>query len=47
LDKNGLLATLLDPCYKNLDCVDDENEKQQLIQQLYMEYSELKNLNQI
>jgi zinc finger BED domain-containing protein 1 (E3 SUMO-protein ligase ZBED1) len=38
----GLLATLLDPRYKNLDCIDDENEKQQLIQQLYIEYNELK-----
>ncbi|CAJ0769207.1 7083_t:CDS:2, partial [Entrophospora sp. SA101] len=41
--------TLLDPHYKNLDCIDDEHEKQQLIQQLYIEYNELKpelNINQ-
>ncbi|CAJ0648197.1 3774_t:CDS:2 [Entrophospora sp. SA101] len=45
----GLLATFLDPHYKNLDCIDDEHEKQQLIQQLYIEYNELKpelNINQ-
>ncbi|CAJ0643301.1 10689_t:CDS:2 [Entrophospora sp. SA101] len=44
-----ITTTLLDPHYKNLDCIDDEHEKQQLIQQLYIEYNELKpelNINQ-
>ncbi|PKB95700.1 hypothetical protein RhiirA5_436211 [Rhizophagus irregularis] len=36
------LATLLDPHYKNLDCVEVENKKTCIMQKLYYEYESMK-----
>jgi len=40
----GLMATLLDPRYKDLDFLGDDSEKQQTIQKLRDEYNEIKEL---
>jgi hypothetical protein len=37
----GLMAALLDPRYKNLDFIDNEDEKQQIIQRLRDEFNEI------
>ncbi|CAB4428330.1 unnamed protein product [Rhizophagus irregularis] len=39
----GLMAALLDPRYKNLDFVEDEDERQQIIQKLRDEYNKINN----
>src|SRR6266542_2979416 len=39
----GLMAALLDPRYKNLDFVKDEDERQQIIQKLRDEYNKINN----
>ena len=39
---SGYLALLLDPRYKNLDCLETGDEKDRIIQKLYCEYESIK-----
>ena len=43
LNDLGLMTVLLDFYYKNLNFIDDKDEKQQIIQKLHNEYNEISN----